>query len=110
MQSLLHALIPLLLCLSANAQEAEYHVDDTIELATMGNGNADHAAIAVNHFGDTVIVNHANVTPTQKAVELNALAPLGMARSDGFKLFNTRQLADPILQFFGVGHAHCSKP
>ena len=110
MQSLLHALTPLLLCLSANAQEAEYHVDDTIELATLGNGNADHAAIAINHFGDTVIVNHTSATSTQKAVELNALAPLGMARSDGFKLFNTRQLADPSLNIFGVGNDHCSKP
>ena len=62
MQSLLHALVPLLLCLSANAQEAGYHVGDTIELPTVGNGSADHAAIAVNHFGDTVIVNHTSAS------------------------------------------------
>ncbi len=109
MQLLLHTLALLLLCFSANAQ-ADYYVGNTIELPTMGSGNADHAAIAVNQFGDTVIVNHTNINATQKGVELNALAPLGVRHSDGFKLFNTRRLGDPNLNIFGVGNDHCTKP
>jgi hypothetical protein len=109
MQLLLHALVPLLICFSANAQ-ADYYVGNTIELPSIGNGSADHAAIAVNHFGDTVIVNHTSASSTRKAVELNALAPLGVSHGDGFKLFNTRLLGDPTLNIFGVGNDHCTKP
>ena len=109
MQFLLHALVPLLLSLNASAQ-ADYYLGDTIELNTIGNQSADHAAIAVNHFGDVIIVNHTSVNSMQKAVELNALAPLGEDRSSGFKLFNTRRLGDPTLNIFGVGNDSCSKP
>jgi hypothetical protein len=109
MQFLLHALVPLLLSLNASAQ-ADYYVGDTIELNTIGNKSADHAAIAVNHFGDVIVVNHTSINSTRKAVELNALAPLGETRSSGFKLFNTRRLGDPTLHIFGVGNDSCSKP
>jgi hypothetical protein len=109
MQFLLHSLVPLLLSLNASAQ-ADYYLGDTIELNTIGNQSADHAAIAVNHFGDVIIVNHTSVNSMQKAVELNALAPLGEDRSSGFKLFNTRLLGDPTLNIFGVGNDSCSKP
>ena len=109
MQFLLHALVPLLLSLNANAQ-ADYYIGDTIELNTIGNQSADHAAIAVNHFGDVIIVNHTSVNSRKKAVELNALAPLGETRSSGYKRFNTRLLGDPTLNVFGVGNDSCSKP
>jgi hypothetical protein len=109
MQFLLHALVPLLLSLNANAQ-ADYYIGDTIELNTIGNQSADHAAIAVNHFGDVIIVNHTSVNSRKKAVELNALAPLGETRSSGYKRFNTRLLGDPTLNIFGVGNDSCSKP
>jgi hypothetical protein len=109
MQFLLHALVPLLLSLNASAQ-ADYYIGDTIELNTIGNQSADHAAIAVNHFGDVIIANHTGVNSMQKAVELNALAPLGETRSSGYKLFNTRRLGDPTLNIFGVGNDSCSKP
>ena len=109
MRSLLHALVPLLLSLNANAQ-ADYYMGDTIELNTIGNQSADHAAIAVNHFGDVIIVNHTRVDSMRKAVELNALAPLGNTQSSGYKLFNTRRLGDPTLNIFGVDNDSCSKP
>ena len=109
MQCLLHSLVPLLLSLNASAQ-ADYYVGETIELNTIGNQSADHAAIAVNRFGDVIVVNHTGVHATAKAVELNALAPLGDFKSSGFKLFNTRRLADPTLNIFGVGNDSCSKP
>ena len=109
LQFLLRSLVPLLLSLSASAQ-ADYYIGDTIELNTIGSQNADHAAIAVNRFGDVIIANHVNVGSTAKATELNTLVPLGNTLNAGFKLFNTSRLGDPTLNIFGVGNDSCSKP
>ncbi|MDE0586469.1 MAG: hypothetical protein OSB63_07605, partial [Planctomycetota bacterium] len=109
MQFLLYSLVPLLLSLNASAQ-ADYYFGDTIELNTIGSQDADHASIAVNHFGDVIVVNHTSVGSTAKATELNTLVPLGNDISSGFKLYSTHRLGDPTLNIFGAGNDSCSKP
>jgi hypothetical protein len=108
-QFVLRSLAVLLLGLNASAQ-ADYHVGDTIELNTIGLDAADHAAIAVNSFGDVIIVNHTQVGQEAKATELNTLVTLGNTMAFGYKLFNTRRVGDPNLNIFGVGNDSCSKP
>lgn len=108
-QFLLSSLVALLLSLNASAQ-ADYHVGDTIELNTTGLHDADHATIAVNSFGDVIIVNHTQVGQDAKAIELNTLVTLGNTVASGYKQFNTRRVGDPTLNIFGVGNDSCSKP
>ena len=102
-QFVLRSLAVLLLSLNASAQ-ADYHVGHTIELNTIGLGDADHAVIAVNSFGDVIIVNHTQVGQDAKATELNTLVTLGNTMAFGYKLFNTRRVGDPTLNIFGVGN------
>jgi hypothetical protein len=109
MQFITPVLVALLISLHASAQ-ADYYVEDTLELDTVGSSEADHSIIAVNSFGDVIIVNHTTVGSHSKAVEVNILAPLGSSLADGFKLFNTELLGHPNIQVFGVGNDTCIKP
>lgn len=95
---------------SAFACQADYYIGDTLELNTLGAQDADHAVIAVNDYGDVIVVNHTSIGTSVKAVEVNILAPLGTAATDGFKLFNTRRLGDPTLNVYQSGGDSCTKP
>jgi len=109
MQLIAPVLVALLISLNASAQ-ADYYIDDTLELNTLGSLEADHAVIAVNSFGDVIIVNHTAANTSAKSVEVNILAPFGSSVADGYKLYNTELLGDPSINIFGVANDTCVKP
>ncbi|MFT7517442.1 MAG: hypothetical protein ACI84O_001234, partial [Myxococcota bacterium] len=97
-------------CTHSYALQADYYLGDTLELNTLGQSNADHAVIAVNRYGDVIVVNHTSLSGDAKAVEVNILAPIGSSPADGFKLFTTERLGDPTLDVYQLGRDSCTKP
>lgn len=92
--------------------QADYYFGDTKELPTfaVGQVDTDHAVIAVNAFGDVIVVNQATISGNQKLVEANVLSPNGNPATSGFTLFPLILLGDPTLDVLGVAADTCKKP
>ncbi len=92
------------------AAQADYYIGDTLELPTLGSRDADHAVIAVNSYGDVIVVNHTSVGAHSKAIEVNILVPAGPGIASGLQLFPTYLLGDPTLDIYQFGGDSCNKP
>ena len=95
--------LPLLLGLVVTPQTIT--VNETVELATLGVGAADHATLAINAYGDVLVANHAVATTGTRLVEATAILSQG---DFTFEILAPTLLGDPTLNL--VGQDSCTKP
>lgn len=102
----LAALTAFALCCSAlTAAQQTFVTGETVALPSLASGEADHATVAANSFGDVVVANHAQTLHGNKLVEAVAIASHGQGI---FQVAPTILLGDPDLNL--LGNDTCRKP